>query len=115
MDLVKRRNRIRRKVKKLNEAMSPRLTIFRSELNIYCQLIDSKNGHILASCSTLEKDFKQSNVKSYNMEGARLIGQTMGKKIKLQGISIIVYDRSGYKYHGRVKSLIDAIAEEIKG
>ena len=108
MNLNVRKNRIRQKIKKRNEQKLPRLVIFRSNFHIGCQLIDSL-GHVLVSCSTIEKKIKDQKIKSYNKDGANFIGKEMGNRIKNLEIKKIVYDRSGYRYHGRVKVLIDAI------
>lgn len=114
MELKQRKDRIRRKMKVLNERKLPRLCVYRSGFNIYGQLIDSINGNVLAQASTLSEEFKKTKVKSYNIDGATFIGKMIGEKIKNLGISEIIFDRSGYKYHGRVKAFADAVREFVK-
>lgn len=114
MELKQKRERIRRKIKTLNEKKLPRLCVFRSERNIYAQIVDSLSGKILAQSSTLSEDFKKSKLKSYNKEGACFVGKSLGAKAKKAGITELVFDRSGYKFHGRIKSLADAAREFVK-
>ncbi len=114
MEWKQRKERIRRKIKKLNEQKLPRLCIYRSGLNFYSQLIDYNTGNILAEASTLSKEFKESKLKSYNVEGAKFVGQIIGEKIKNKNINQVIFDRSGYKFHGRVKSFVDSVKEFIK-
>lgn len=90
----------------------PRLSVYKSHQNFYAQLIDDKKGITLASATTLKgKDSKYSG----NIESAKVLGHEMGKKIKALKIESIVFDRSGYIYHGKVKAFADAVrAEGIK-
>jgi large subunit ribosomal protein L18 len=114
MELKQRRSRIRRRIKMLNEKKLPRLCIYRSGMNIYGQLIDSNNGRVLVEASTLSEEFTKSKLKGYNVEGAAFIGKLLGEKAKKAGITEVVFDRSGYIYHGRIKALADNMREFVK-
>ncbi|OLZ10938.1 50S ribosomal protein L18 [Sulfobacillus thermosulfidooxidans] len=105
----KRRHlRIRSKIKGTPER--PRLNVFRSNLHIYAQVIDDTKGHTIASASTLEKVFD-------NMEGrltvakAREVGRLVAERAIAHGVKKVVFDRGGYRYHGRVQALADAARE----
>src|SRR5690349_20786631 len=101
------RYRIRRKIS--GEAQKPRLSVFRSNTDIYAQLIDDVNGVTLASASSKEKDIAaQKGTKS---EISKLVGQSIARKAKEVGVEICIFDRGGYLYHGRVKSLADGARE----
>ncbi len=102
----KRHKRIRRNLS--GTAERPRLNIFRSNKNIYAQIIDDVEGVTLASASTLDSDVSDSNDKS---EQAALVGELIAKRAKDNNIEEVVFDRGGYKYHGRVKALADAARE----
>lgn len=108
----RRRIRSRIKVKQMNKSGFPRLVVFRSGKNIYAQLV-SINGEVLLCSSTIDKDFPE-DIKGYNLEGAKTVGDRIGKKIKEKGISKIVFDRSGYLYHGRIKILADKAREYVE-
>lgn len=101
---IKRHNRIR---KNLNgSAELPRLNIFRSNTNIYAQIIDDENGTTLASASSKELKLEKNNI-----ETAKLVGKEIAKKAKEKKITEVVFDRGGYLYHGRVKALADSARE----
>jgi large subunit ribosomal protein L18 len=100
---VRRARRIRYALRK-HAYGKPRLSVFRSERNIYAQIIDDSKGITLCSASTLEKDFSG---KGSDVKAAEQIGKTIAERAKQAGISAVVFDRGGYKYHGRVKSLAD--------
>ncbi len=107
---LRRKKHIRRKV--FGSAEKPRLTIFRSLKNIYCQLIDDSRGVTLAACSTMSKDLKEPvGGKGGNRAAATLVGKAIAEKAKEIGILSIAFDRNGYRYHGRVKALADAARE----
>lgn len=97
---------IRQKVQ--GTAECPRLTVFRSNTNIYAQLIDDEHGHTLASAGSLKN--KQAG-KASGLEQAKLVGQAVAEKAKAAGIGQVVFDRNGYRYHGRVKALAEAVRE----
>ncbi|HOF21786.1 MAG TPA: 50S ribosomal protein L18 [Bacteroidales bacterium] len=107
-----RRKRIRMRIrKKINgTAEMPRVAVFRSNKQIYCQLIDDQNHVTLLSASSKEKEIaSETGIKK--TEQAKLVGKLLAEKCRDKGIEQVVFDRSGYKYHGRVKSLADAARE----
>lgn len=109
---LERRSRIRMRIRKKikGTAESPRLAVYRSNKQIYVQVVDDLNGVTLLSASSREKDVAaQAGVKK--TEQAKLVGKLLAAKCKEKGIEKVVFDRSGYKYHGRVKSLADAARE----
>ena len=113
MALVKteRRRRIRYRIRKKLEgsAERPRLSVFRSNKQIYTQVVDDKNGVTLVSASSREKAVSSASGKK--MEKAAMVGKLIAEKCKEKGIESVVFDRGGYKYHGRVKSLAEAARE----
>ena len=96
--------RVRRVVR--GTAERPRLAVFRSLNHIYAQVIDDDNGRTLASASTTEKDLRGAT--GGNVEAARRVGQAIAERLKEKGITSVVFDRGGFRYHGRVKALADA-------
>ena len=98
--------RIRKKESGTSERL--RLTVFRSNKEIYAQLIDDVKGVTLASASTVEKTFERKGTK---IEQAIVIGKNIAERAKSIGIEAVVFDRNGYLYHGRVKSLADSARE----
>ena len=86
----------------------PRLSVFRSLNHIYAQVIDDHKGHTLVSVSTLDKEVKETINGKKKTESAELIGNLVAKRALDKGIKRIVFDRGGYKYHGRVKALAEA-------
>ena len=86
----------------------PRLCVFRSNTNIYAQIIDDEKGATLVSASSLDKELK---LKNNNVEAAAKVGEALAKKAKKAGIKNVVFDRGGYMYHGRIKALADAARE----
>ena len=105
----KRHERIRKKVK--GTALRPRLCVFRSLNHIYAQVIDDEKGHTLVAASSLEPEIREQSNGKTKTEIARLVGALVAKRAKDKGISSVVFDRGGYKYHGRVKALADAARE----
>lgn len=85
-------------------AEKPRMSVFKSNLNFYVQVIDDSVGNTIASASTLEKEFKELK---RNVEGAGKLGEAIGARLKEKGVSTVVFDRNGYKYHGIVKAIAD--------
>lgn len=85
-------------------AERPRMTVHKSNMNFYVQVIDDAAGHTLASASTLEKTLKDLK---RNVEGAGKLGEEIGKRLAEKGIDSVVFDRNGYKYHGIVKAIAD--------
>lgn len=104
---VKRHLRVRKKVS--GTAERPRLAVFRSEKNIYAQIIDDVKAVTLVSASSLDKDFE--NKVGSNKEAAKVVGQLIAKKALDNGIKTVVFDRGGYVYHGRVQELAEAARE----
>jgi len=103
----KRKRRIRAKVEGSSER--PRLSVFRSNRNMFVQLVDDMKGHTLVSVSILEEEFKGKSRGS--IEGAKMIGNLVAKRALAKNISHIVFDRSGYLYHGRIQALAEAARE----
>ena len=101
-----RHKRVRGKVSGTPER--PRLNVFRSETNIYAQLIDDTKGVTLASASSLEKGFEGLGS---NCEAAKKVGEAIAQRAKDKGIETVVFDRGGYLYHGRVKALAEGARE----
>ena len=103
----KRKLRIRSRIEGTVER--PRLSVFRSNKNISVQLVDDVQGHTLVSVSSLEEDLKDKV--QGNIEGAKTLGNLVAKRALAKNISQVVFDRSGYLYHGRIKALADAARE----
>lgn len=103
---IKRHKRVRSKIS--GTAQCPRLNVFRSARHIYAQLIDDNAGVTLCSASTLEKGFEGLGG---NIEAAKKIGSTLAERAKDKGITDVVFDRSGYVYHGRVAALAEGARE----
>ena len=102
---IKRHARIRNKISGTKDV--PRLNVFRSNAQIFAQLIDDENGVTLVSSSSLELKIKNGG----NIEAAIKVGELLAKRSKKAKISKVVFDRGGYLYHGRVKALADAARE----
>ncbi len=103
----KRHERIRLRVE--GTAARPRLAVFRSLNHIYAQVIDDASGRTLAAASTVEKEFKGS--KSNKSEEAKVVGRLVAERARSAGVERVVFDRAGFRYHGRIKSLADAARE----
>jgi large subunit ribosomal protein L18 len=106
---VRRRRHIRKKVFGVKE--KPRLSVYKSLKNIYCQIIDDSAGRTLASASTLIKEIREKLPYGGNLEAAKLLGNKIAEEAKSVGIERVVFDRGGYKYHGRVKALAESARE----
>lgn len=92
-------------------AERPRLAVFRSNKNIYAQVIDDVEGKTLATASTVEKDIRGQIKYTDNTEAAECVGKAIAERAKAKGIEEVVFDRGGYIYHGKVKALADAARE----
>ena len=103
---LKRHVRVRGKVSGTPER--PRLNVFRSNANIYAQIIDDVNGVTLVSANTLEKEFEGA---TGNIEAAKKVGAVLAERAKAKGIEEVVFDRGGYIYHGRVAALAEGARE----
>ena len=102
----KRKRRIRSRIEGTED--KPRLALFRSNKQLYVQLIDDVKGHTLVAASTSDEEAKE---KGGSIEGAKILGQLIAKRALSKNINKVVFDRSGYLYHGRVKALADAARE----
>ena len=102
----KHKKRIRSKIFGTTER--PRLVVFRSNANMYAQLVDDTKAHTIAAASTTEKELIKAGA---NLEGSKLVGQLIAKRAQAKGIKTIVFDRGGYVYHGKIKALADAARE----
>ena len=107
-----RRNRIRQRIKKVVSGTSdyPRLSVFRSNKEIYCQIIDDVNGKTIVQTSSRDKSIADLKLKS-NIEISFNVGKSVAEQALKKGIDKIKFDRGGYLYHGRVKSLADGARE----
>ncbi|GIX27517.1 MAG: 50S ribosomal protein L18 [Burkholderiales bacterium] len=106
-----RLRRARRTRLKIAELKVPRLTVFRSNLHIYAQVIDASGGRVVASASTLEPDVRKDLPRGRTIAAAALVGKRIAEKARNAGIERVAFDRSGFKYHGRVKALAEAARE----
>ena len=102
-----RHERVRAKVSGTNE--TPRLNVFRSNSNIFAQIIDDEKRITLVSASSIDKELKLEN--GSNVEAAKKVGELLAKRAKKAKITKVTFDRGGYLYHGRVKALADAARE----
>ena len=106
----KRRDRVRTALKVAANG-KPRLSVFRSNMQIYAQIIDDAKGATMICASTLEKVVREKLAKSSTVEAAAFIGKLVAERAVKQGINEVIFDRGGYLYHGRVKALADAARE----
>ena len=105
---IKNNSRLRRAKKaraNIRNQEVPRLSVYRSSKHFYAQILDSLGSKVIVSASTLEKDLK---ISSNNLDGASEVGKVVAERAMKNGIKKVVFDRSGYKYHGRIKALADA-------
>ena len=93
----------------MKELGATRLTVYRTPKHIYAQVIAPEGNEVLASASTLDKDLREGS--TGNVEAAGKVGQLIAERAKAAGVSAVAFDRSGYKYHGRVKALAEAARE----
>ena len=107
---IRRHRRVRAKVEGI--ISRPRLCVFRSLNHIYAQVIDDSQGHTLTSASTLDPEMKDEAVGKVRAAKAELVGSLVAKRALSKGINQVVFDRGGYKYHGRVKALAEAARRE---
>ena len=106
----RRKARVRRAIRKAAKGR-PRLSVFRSSKQIYAQVIDDENGRTVASASTLEKDLREKLKTGADTDAAKEVGRLVAERAQQAGVKAVVFDRSGYLYHGRVKALADAARE----
>ena len=106
----RRKARVRRAIRKAASGR-PRLSVFRSSKQIYAQVIDDERGVTVAAASTLEKGLKGELKTGADVEAAKRVGQLVAERAVQAGVKQVIFDRSGYLYHGRVKALADAARE----
>jgi large subunit ribosomal protein L18 len=111
-----RRDRIKHRIRKRVSGTQerPRLTVFRSVVHMYVQVVDDLTGQTIASASTVEPTVKgtlEKNAKGGNIEGAKAIGKTIAERLLEKGVKRVVFDRNGFLYHGRVKAVAEAARE----
>ena len=105
----KRRNRYN--LRRRSNGQKPRLSVHRSNLHIYAQIIDDLNGKTLASASSNEKELREKLASGANRDAAGEVGKLIALRAKEAGIGEVIFDRGGYAFHGRVKALADAARE----
>ena len=106
-----RQRRARKARARIHELGKPRLCIHRTPRHIYVQLIDGSGDKVLASASTLDKELRKDIKGTGNAAAAAAIGKAVAERAKAAGVTAVAFDRSGFKYHGRVKALADAARE----
>lgn len=113
LSTLERRIRIKRRIRKRisGTAVKPRMSVFRSNKQIYAQLIDDLTGVTLVSASSMEKEIAEKSASITKIEVAKLVGKLAAERAIAKGISEVVFDRNGYLYHGRVQNLADAARE----
>ena len=107
---VRRHTRIRARVQ--GTESRPRLCVFRSLSNVYAQVIDDTKGQTLASASSLDEEIKSATDGKKKVEISKLVGTLVAKRAKEKGVTQVAFDRGGFKYHGRVKALAEAVREQ---
>ncbi|MFP3873726.1 MAG: 50S ribosomal protein L18 [Thiohalophilus sp.] len=106
-----RLRRARRTRAKIRELAVPRLSVYRTPRHIYAQVIAANGSEVLAAASTVQTDIKGNVKNTGNVDAAAVVGKTIAEKAKAAGVTSVAFDRSGFKYHGRVKALADAARE----
>jgi large subunit ribosomal protein L18 len=106
-----RLRRARKTRAKIAELKVTRLSVHRTNTHIYAQIIAETGDKVIASASTVEADVRKTLKNGGNVEAAAVIGKRIAEKAKAAGITTVAFDRSGYKYHGRIKALADAARE----
>ncbi len=106
---LRRRRHVRRRVRGTSE--QPRLTVFRSNKHIYCQVVDDLAGKTLASASTMDRQLREEVKFGGNAEAAKAVGKAIAERAKAAGIEKVCFDRGHCKYHGRLAALADAARE----
>ncbi len=106
---LRRHKRIRKRV--FGTPERPRLSVYRSNNNIYVQIIDDTSGQTLVAASTMDKDFKEYTGHKGNVEAAKRVGELIAKRAIAKGLRKVVFDRGGYLYHGSVKALAESARE----
>ncbi len=110
-NVARRRVHVRIRLRLHGRPQAPRLNVFRSLKHIYAHIIDDTRGHTLVAASSLDKEVRKTLKTGGNVAAAKVVGRVLAERAKAAGISRVVFDRGGYAYHGRVKSLADAARE----
>ena len=105
---ISRLRRARKSRSNIRNQESPRLNVYRSSQHFYAQIFDSLGSKVIVSASTVEKDM---NLKSNNIDAAMQVGKKVAERALENGVKKVVFDRSGYRYHGRIKALADSARE----
>lgn len=106
---IRRHRRVRAKIS--GTSVRPRLNVYRSLGHIYAQVIDDTVGHTLVSASTVDRELRAQVEGKGKTEAAKLVGELVAKRAQEVGVKQVVFDRGGFKYHGRIKALADAARE----
>jgi len=109
-NFARRSHRVRQSLKRAANGRV-RLSVFRSSMNIYAQVIDDAAGKTMAAASTLDKELKGSLTKGCDLAAAQAVGKLVAERALKAGVKEVIFDRGGYLYHGRVKALADAARE----
>jgi large subunit ribosomal protein L18 len=96
---------------RIAQQTSVRLTVHRSNLHIYAQVVDATGSTVIVSASSLDKDLRGQVANGGNVKAAALVGKRIAEKARAKGVEAVAFDRAGYKYHGRVKALAEAARE----
>jgi len=107
-----RMRRARRTRSKIRELGVPRLSVHRTSQHIYAQVIAADGGTVLASASSAQADVRKGLKSTGNIEAAQAVGKAIADKAKSAGVEKVAFDRSGFRYHGRIKALADAAREQ---
>ena len=110
-DAHRRRVHARVRTRLVGTPERPRLNVYRSVAHIYVQVIDDRNGRTIVSASSVDKETKKGLKGGGNIASAKAVGKIVAERAKAAGVTQVVFDRGGYKYHGRVKALADAARE----
>lgn len=108
---ARRRRERRTRAKIFGTPARPRLSVFRSLVNIFAQVIDDEKGHTLVSASTIDKEVVARVQGKTRTEAAKIVGQVVAERAKQAGIEAVVFDRGGFQYHGRVAALAEGARE----
>jgi len=106
----RRHTRIRKTLHGTEER--PRLSVFRSLTNIYAQIIDDTKGITLVSASSLDEEIQKAAEGKKKADVSKMVGTLIGKRAKEKGVTLVAFDRGGFKYHGRIKALAEAVREQ---
>ena len=112
--MFKREKRLKRATKtraRISESKTNKLTVHRTPRHIYAQIIDAGGSKVVASASTVQDSIKSKLKVTGNVEAAKIVGHAIAEKAKAAGVEIVAFDRSGFKYHGRVQALAEAARE----